>query len=151
ASLTMLLRGGALTSGTIQGLEAERAQALVTEVLGHPAETTFVAVMASDRDPESREHRAAVAQALAPLRADLRVLSVVTPESSPPFLAAGLESRRAHASLALITLRGGVAEAIAAYPAVRAAIRPGTLTVTATGHVPFVSDMNRTLAHDLLR
>ena len=39
--------------------------------------------------------------------------------------------------------------ALAAYPAVRAELGRGPFQVTATGHVPFVHDMNETLAHDL--
>ena len=78
--LVLLLRGGRLGSGTIEGLEARRAEALVEEVLGHPSETTFVAVLQGSLDPASDEHHAAVRRAFAPLRADPRVLSVVTPE-----------------------------------------------------------------------
>jgi RND superfamily putative drug exporter len=146
ASAVMLWRGGTLTSGNIRGLEAERAQALVEEVVGHPAETTFVAVVHGDAlDP------VAVSAAVAPLRADPRVLSVVTPEDAPTFLAPGMVNAEAHAAFALITLRGDFKEALGAYPAVRGRLAGSPLTITCTGHVPFVHDLNRTLEHDLVR
>ncbi|APR81471.1 putative integral membrane protein [Minicystis rosea] len=152
ASAVLLRRGGPLTSGTIRDLESEHAQTLVEEILGHPSDTTFVAIIQSpDLVPGSEAHRDAVRRALAPLRTDARVLSITTPDDAPTFLAAGLMNVPAHAALALITLRGDVKEALAAYPAVRAEIQSGPLTVTCTGHVPFVSDMNHTLARDLLR
>ncbi len=151
-SVAMLVRGGRLTSGTIHGLEAERAQQLVTQVLGHPADTTFVAVLHdAELDAGSEAHRAAVRRALQPVREDPRVLSVVGPEDVPPFMAAGMVNDPARSALALITLKGDVKTAIEAYPEVRARLRSDTLSVTCTGHVPFVSDMNTTLEHDLLR
>ncbi len=148
----LLRRGGALTSGNIRDLESERAQAMVAEVLGHPSETTFVAVLQSkDLDPGSPEYQEQVKHALAPLQGDPRVLSVVTPETAPTFMTAGLRNPQAHASLALITLKGTQREAIEVYPDVRAKIDPGPLTVTCTGEVPFVSDMNKALKQDLMR
>jgi RND superfamily putative drug exporter len=155
ASVVLLLRGGRLGSGTIQGLEARKAEALVEEVLGHPSETTFVAVLQGPLDPTGGEQRAAVRQAFAPLRQDPRVLSVVTPEDAPSFQAPSMVNREARSALVLVTLRGDLPDAIAAYPAVRAeladAVAGGPISVTATGHVPFVHDMNVTLEHDLLR
>ena len=152
ASVAMLLRGGALTGATIRGFEAERAQELVSEVLGHPADSTFVAVLrADDLDATSDAHRRAVREALQPLRTDPRVLSVVGPEDAPPFMAPGMVNGPARSALALVTLAGDAKTALDVYPAVRARIRSGRLAIACTGHVPFVSDMNRTLESDLLR
>jgi uncharacterized membrane protein YdfJ with MMPL/SSD domain len=152
ASVAMLVRGGPLTSGTIHGLEAERAQELVAEVLGHPADTTFVAVLhADDLDAATPAHRDAVRRALEPLRTNPRVLSVVGPEDAPPFMQAGMVNGPAHSAIALITLQGDVKTAIEAYPQVRGSLRSDRLTITCTGHVPFVDDMNRTLERDLFR
>jgi RND superfamily putative drug exporter len=152
ASAVLLRRGGALTSGNIRDLEAEHADALVAEVLGHPSETTFVATLRSAAlDPKSDAFAAELRRTLAPLRADPRVLSVVTPEDAPTFMASGMVSQPGRTVLAFVTLRGDQREAVAAYPAVRAMIRSDALEITCTGHVPFVSDMNRTLAGDLLR
>jgi putative drug exporter of the RND superfamily len=152
ASLITLWRGGALSSGDIHDLEATRAQHLVEEVLGHPAETTFVAVVRSEAlEPRSEAYGVALKQALAPLRDDPRVLSVMSAEDAPTFLAPGLRNDAARSTLALITLKGDFKQALAAYPGVRARLRSDALAITATGHLPFVSDLNRTLERDLLR
>lgn len=152
AAAALLYRGGTLTSGNIRNLEAEDAQALVEEVLGHPAETTFVAVLHGDALGDAADaRRAALLAAVAPIRDDARVLSVTTPEDAPTFLAPGMINPGARAAFALITLRGDFKEALAAYPAVRDRLRGGPLEITCTGHVPFVHDLNRTLEHDLLR
>ena len=44
------MRGGHLTAGTIRGLEADRAESVVGEVLGQTPDATFVAIFqAKDR------------------------------------------------------------------------------------------------------
>ena len=152
ASVAMLVRGGALTSGTIHGLESGDAGDLVSAVLGHPEGNTFVAVLrAEGLDAGSDAHRAAVRRALEPLRADPRVLSVVGPEDVPAPMAAGMVNGPAGSALALVTLAGDARTALEAYPAVRERLRSSELAITCTGRIPFLSDMNRTLEHDLLR
>jgi len=152
ASVAMLVRGGALTSGTIHGLEAAEAGELVSEVPGHPGETTFVAVLhAEDLDVSSDAYRAAVRQALAPLRADPRVRSVLGPEDVPPPVQARMVNASARSSMALVTLAGDARTALAAYPAVRERLRSDRLGIECTGRIPFLSDLNRTLERDLLR
>ncbi len=152
ASLAMLVHGGALTSGSIRGLESGDAGALVSEVLGHPADNTFVAVLHGDGvDTGSDASRAAVRQALLPLRSDPRVLSVIGPEDAPPPMRAGMLDGARGSVLAMVTLAGDARAALAAYPAVRERLRSDRLTITCTGRIPFLSDMNRTLEHDLIR
>ena len=150
ASLALLWRGGHLTSGTIEGLEAEHAQHLVEEVLGRPLDTTFAAIFeASDLEPDDQEFDSAMAAALAPLRADPAVLSVTTPDDAPPELA--LDMANAHAAMAYVTLKGDFREALAAYPRLRSLLQSSRLSVTCTGKLPYMSDLNRTLEHDLLK
>jgi uncharacterized membrane protein YdfJ with MMPL/SSD domain len=152
ASVAMLVRGGALTSGTIHGLESGDAGELVSEVLGHSADNTFVAVMhAGDLDPDGDAYRRAVRQALEPLRTDPRVLSVLGPEDAPPPMRPRMVNAAARSVFALVTLAGDERTALAAYPAVRARLRSDRLTIGCTGRIPFLSDMNRTLERDLLR
>jgi putative drug exporter of the RND superfamily len=152
ASVAMLVRGGALTSGTIHGLEAGRAGEIVSEVLGHPADSTFVAVLrADDLDPGSDAYRAALRRALDPLRADSRVLSVVGPEDAPSSMRAGMINGPARSAIVLVTLAGDARTALAAYPAVRERLRSDRLAITCTGRIPFLSDMDRTLERDLRR
>ena len=149
AAIALLFRGGALTSGTIHGLESERADALVEEVVGHPSNTTFVAIVeAPDQDVGSAAFVDGLEKTVAPLRTDAHVLSVVTPADAPSFQAS-MVNASAHDALVLVTLRGDLKEALASYPDVRAELGKGPFHVTATGHVPFVHDMNTTLAHDL--
>jgi uncharacterized membrane protein YdfJ with MMPL/SSD domain len=152
ASVVTLVRGGALTSGTIHGLESGDAGELVSEVLGHPEANTFVAVMhADDLDADGNAYRAAVRQALEPLRADPRVLSVLGPEDAPPPMRSRMVNPAARSAFALVTLAGDERTALAAYPAVRERLRSDQLAIVCTGRIPFLSDMNRTLERDLLR
>ena len=47
ASVAMLFVGGPLTSGEIDGIESERAERVVNEILGRDRETTVIAVFRS--------------------------------------------------------------------------------------------------------
>ncbi|HEX7666599.1 MAG TPA: hypothetical protein VF407_18860 [Polyangiaceae bacterium] len=86
ASLAVLLRGGPLASGIIEGLEARQQEHVADAVTGQPAETTFVVVLrASDLDPRDEKFHLAVKEALAPLRSDPRVLAVMSADDAPPF------------------------------------------------------------------
>ena len=85
ASLLVVVRGGQLTGGRIDGIESERAQAVVEKVLGHTMDTTVVAVFRSkDQDPRNQAFQAAVKDALAPLEQDPRVFGVMTADNAPP-------------------------------------------------------------------
>jgi len=151
-AFVLLFRGGAMTSGHIRGLEAERAQALVTEVLGHPQDATFIAAFSSkDLDPDDDAFQAAMAKALEPLRKDPRIASVVTADNAPVLLGDSLTNSEAHAALALITFKGDVAAGLKSYPEIRKALRSETLQIACTGEIPFTSDLNHTLESDLLR
>jgi RND superfamily putative drug exporter len=152
ASLAMLVRGGALTSATIRGLEAGNAGDLVAEVLGHPADNSFVVVMRVEQlDAGPDQDRAAVRRALEPLRTDPRVLAVVGPEDVPPPLDHAMLNASARSAIAVVTLAGDAKAALAAYPAVRARLGSEGVAVACTGRIPFLSDMNRTLERDLER
>ena len=80
AAVTLLVHGGELTSGTIHGLEAERAEQIVDHVTGRPAETTFVALFHGDHlDAHGPAFASAMRAALAPLRDDPHVASILSP------------------------------------------------------------------------
>ena len=84
------------------------------------------------------------------MRAEPAVLAVVTQAQA----AARDESLRRELpteELALVTLRGGLDEAMRAYPAVRERLEASGLIVTCTGRVPFLHDLDATLERDLLR
>src|ERR1700693_647368 len=75
----LLSRGGDLTTGDIHGLESESAQWQVDAVTGRPADTTVV-VMFATREGAILQGLAlteAIRAALAPLRDDPRVASVL--------------------------------------------------------------------------
>jgi RND superfamily putative drug exporter len=152
ASLAMVWRGGELTTGTIGGLEAEAAQKLVDQVVGHAEDTTFVAIFHSaDLDPDDEAFTDALSQALEPLRADPAVAGVMTSETAPPAIGLTMANSVTHSVLAFISLKGDLKHALQSYPEVRAKLRSSRLEITCTGRMPFVSDLNRTLEHDLLR
>jgi len=151
-SLLALARGGELVSGTIAGLEAERAQALVDRVAGRPQDETFIAVFhAEGLDPDDDPFQKAMAAALAPLRSDPRVAGVVTPDEAPPAVGLTMANGATHAALAFVTLRGDFKHALRAYPGVRAELASPALEIDCTGRLPFTEDLNRTLERDLLR
>jgi RND superfamily putative drug exporter len=154
ASVAMVVHGGHLTSGTIEGLEAERAQHLVEEVIGRPLDTTFAVIFqASDvgpaLEPDDQEFVNAMADALAPLRADSAIASVTSPDDAPPELALGMANGKG--ALAYVTVKGDFRGALASYPRLRALLKSRRLTITCTGKLPYMSDLNRTLEHDLLK
>ncbi len=152
-ALAALVRGGTLTSGTIRDLESTRAEALVAEVRGHPTETAFVVIFRSvPLEPKSEAFRASMRRALDGLRDDPAVESVTGPDDALPVVAADMIAPDAHAAFALVVLRGDVKTALRAYSEVRARlVPPEGFTISCTGHVPFMHDLDATLAHDLLR
>lgn len=151
-SVAMLVRGGALTSGTIRDLEATRAEQLVTEVKGHPTQTQLVAIFRSPTlDPKGAQFRASMKRALDRLRGDPAVRSVTGPDDAISVVADGMVARDAHAAFALIVLAGDVKTALQRYPAVREKLVAEGLEVTCTGHVPFMHDLDDTLERDLIR
>jgi RND superfamily putative drug exporter len=153
AALAVLSRGGRLTTGDIHGLESEAAQQRVDVITGRTQDTTIVAMfhaegaLAAD-DPAFED---AMIAALEPLRDDERVLSVLSPTEMPPPMNEAMVDGPGGAAYALITLRGDLLEALAAYPAVRAKLGSNRLAIDCTGRVPFTHDLDRTLEHDLLR
>jgi RND superfamily putative drug exporter len=155
ASLAVLLRGGTLTTGTIRGLEARDVLQIAAATTGYPTETSFVVLFEDTRakplDARDGAFHEAMQHALDPLRADAAVLSVATPDDAGPLLAPRMINGPAHAGFAIVTLKGDVKHALAAYPAVRARLKSDVLAVTCTGHVAFASDLDVTLERDLLR
>jgi putative drug exporter of the RND superfamily len=151
-SVAVLLRGGSLTSPVIRGLEAEQAQQVVDTVTGRSGDTTFVVVLHADgldvHDPAFAE---AASAALAPLYDDAHVMSIISPEDLPAPYAAAMRDAPGGTEFALVSLRGDLREALRGYRAVRDKLRSDRLAIDCTGRVPFMSDLDRVLEHDLLR
>jgi RND superfamily putative drug exporter len=151
ASVAALFFSGRLSGGTVRGLEADRADALVASVVGRSPETTFVVLFHSDQvAPSTPEFEGAMARALAPLRLDDRVTAVEAPSDLDPRTAATRVNKERKTAYALVTLKGEANEALAVYPAVRDTLSSDSLQVLATGKLPFMSNLNVQLEKDLL-
>jgi len=154
-SLVVLTQGGDLTGSTIHDIESERAQTVVEEVLGHTMDTTVVAIFRADapplKDPRNADFQDAMKEALAPIRKDPRVLSVMTADDAPPTLALAMVSPKAHSAFALITLKGTLKQALKSYRPVRTLLRSPLLTIECTGRLSYLGDLGVTLEHDLFR
>ena len=84
----MLVRGGHLTSGTIQGLEGRAGQAPGRGRARPPLDTTFAAIFqARDLEPDDQEFGTAMAKALEPLRRSPGVEQRSPPDDAPGALA----------------------------------------------------------------
>lgn len=151
-SVGMLVRGGVLSSGIIEGIESSRGLDRIEAGLGRAGGATFTIVLGSPTwTADEPRFAAAVADAVAPLRGDPRVLAVETPADVPGPLAATWQSTDRHHVIVNVTLRGGVHVAGRAYPAIRALVRAGPLAATFTGFLAFKADLDATLEHDLVR
>ena len=150
-AVASFIRGGILTTGNIEGIEADRAQALVEKGLAQPGDASFALVFTSPNftvtDPRFGP---AVKAALAPLAGDPAVAGIVNPYQLPPLIARRMVSADGHRVLALVALKGGLFSAVRAYPRLRALVKPGPLEVVATGRVAFLRDLDVTLEKDLL-
>lgn len=167
-SVLVVLDGGALTIGTIEGLESARAQELVDRVRGFPEATTVAVIFRSDTlDPDDDGFQSQVTASLARAKASPHVRSVLAPDDLPPSVGLLMTNGQERALLAYVTLAGELRDALASYPEVRALLEgegPGSareprggaaqagsrLQVTCTGRVPYVHDLDRTLERDLL-
>ncbi len=151
-ALAMLVHGGQLTGGRIEGIEAERTQAVVEKVLGHTMDTTVVVILrASAMDPRNQDFQAAVKETLEPLRHDPHVLGVMTADDAPPQLALDMQNPKAHSVFVLVTVAGTLKEALQVYPEVRERLRSPTLTIECTGRLSYMNNLDHTLERDLLR
>lgn len=147
----VIAHGGALSSGETHGTEADLGRKLIDAELRFPGASSFTIVFSSATlyadDPEFLR---AMRFALAPMRHDPRVASVLAADDAPDLVAARLRSEDAHHALAIITLRAPYREAAKLYPALRAELHPGPLQMAITGYLAFRSDLDRTLERDLL-
>jgi RND superfamily putative drug exporter len=151
-AIALLLRGGPLSSGSISGLPAERAQRVADEILGRPSDTTFIAIFeprVAAKDPARFSEE--LGRTLHELRKDPRVASAVSPFEAAGRAPEPSAAKARAAAVAFVTLRGDFHQALHAYPDVRARLSSKTLTITCTGQLPFMHDLNRTLEQDLVR
>jgi RND superfamily putative drug exporter len=152
AILIALTRGGTLSTGTIAGIESTRGLRRIEEALGQAGESSFTVIFRSN-DLSCREaaFREAMAAALAPLRADPRVLSVRSPDDLPGPLAEGFRSRDGKSAIAVVGLREELRLATRTFRELRAKVRSPVLEPTFTGWLAFKSDLDDVLERDLRR
>ncbi len=150
-SVAIVFRGGRLTTGEIAGLESGEADLSLAGITGATEDVTVVVIFASPTlDPHDSAFGEARELALAPLRADSRVLRVMTADDAPPALRPLMQNAAARRETAFVALRGTFKEAATAYPAVREELHSATLGIECTGRVPYMHDLDVVLGKDLL-
>jgi putative drug exporter of the RND superfamily len=145
------------TRGNVDGpqpaspLESDRAASLASAQLPKDsgAGSSFL-LLFSNRDLTvvTSTYRTALEQAIAPLRLDARVVSVVTPYGAS---ASGLVSRDQHEAIAIVNLKDRSKVASQYLPQLRDMVHPGSLTMVVTGNLPLNNAFNTTLEADLQR
>ncbi|MEP7003344.1 MAG: MMPL family transporter [Chloroflexota bacterium] len=156
ASGYLVARGGELRDpDSVVSSESGRASALLNSELpratGALPGTSFLLVFEDDTllvtDPQ---FKAALMDAIAPLRTDERVRSIRTYYDAPA-QSGSLLSRDGHGTLVSVQLRDVRSTADRYYEALRAEVRSDTLRVMATGNLPINHELNKTLNADLQR
>ncbi len=148
----MLWHGGRLSAGTTEGIESDSAQRLIERELSYPGDSSFVILLRGrDLAPGDPRFTAALTAALAPLRADTRVRSVLAPDDAPPLVVERLSAPTQRAAMAIVALRADFSTAAEQFPSLRDAVRSDVLDIGFTGNLPFRHDLNVANERDLLR
>ncbi|HEY7625198.1 MAG TPA: MMPL family transporter, partial [Candidatus Limnocylindria bacterium] len=158
-SAASIAAGGQLRNVQFRDTEAGRANQLLRDEFppapGAPvaATSSFVLIFTSREGLAAADARFVdgMNAALAALRSDPRVVSVVTPDSAPVATAAALRSKDGKRALANVTVHGTTTEAEAFFPALRSLVRSDAFEVLATGNIPLNGDIDETLDRDLQR
>jgi putative drug exporter of the RND superfamily len=153
ASAVIVAQGGKLQSGGfIETSESGRASRLVERELPRAGGSTFTLIFSSDSlDARNAEFRTAVESAIAPLRSDPRVATIVTPYdgSAPdPTILIAKDSRAVAVDVAV---KDEIAVARDYYPELRALVKSDRLGVKATGVLAINNGFNAVLQEDLRR
>ena len=158
-SVASLLAGGQLRNVPFRDTEAGRTNQLIRDEFplptGAPAAATssFVMIFTSAQGLDATDTRfiGDMNDALAPLRADPRVVSIFTADNVLPASAAALRSKDGKRALASVTVKGTTTEAEGFFPDLRALVRTDKFDVVATGNIPLNGDIDATLDRDLQR
>ena len=153
ASAFVVVQGGKLQSGGfIETSESGRASRLIERELPRAGGGTFTLIFSSDTlSGTSAEFRAAVDSALAPLRKDSRIATIVTPYDGTASDPTQLISKDGHAVAIDVAVKDDLATARDYYPELRALVRSDPLQVQATGVLAINSGFNEVLQQDLRR
>ena len=158
-SVASLLAGGQLRNVPFRETEAGRTNQLIRDEFPRPtgapaaATSSFVLIFTSTQglDATDAGFVNGVNDALAPLRADPRIVSVFTADNVLPASAAALRSKDGKRALASVTVNGTTTEAEGFFPDLRARVRTDRFDVVATGNIPLNGDIDATLDRDLQR
>src|SRR6266566_4084865 len=153
ASAFIVVQGGKLQSGGfIETSESGRASRLIERELPRAGGGTFTLIFSSDTlSGTSPEFRAALDSALAPLRKDSRIATIVTPYDGTASDPTQLISKDGHAVAIDVAVKDDLATARDYYPELRALVRSDPLQVQATGVLAINSGFNEVLQQDLRR
>ncbi len=151
-AVVALVRGGTLTSGTIEGTESAEAAALVRGAAGADTDTSVVALFSHPSLPATDPvFQAGLFQLLEKVAGRPEVEGVVSVVTAPAEARDRFVSRDGKTALVLVRSKGDEKAAVRAFPAVKATLRDGPFEVALTGKPAFLSDLNTELEHDLLR
>jgi putative drug exporter of the RND superfamily len=159
-SVASLLAGGDLRNVPFRETEAGRTNQLIRDEFPRPtgapvvaATSSFVLIFTSKEGLAAADPRfiEGLNAALAPLRADPRVVSIFTPDNVVPASAAALRSKDGKRALANVTVNGTTTEAEGFFPELRALVRSDRFDVVATGNIPLNGDIDAALDRDLQR
>src|SRR5712691_7207818 len=153
ASAFIVAQGGKLQSGGfIETSESGRASRLIERELPRAGAATFTLLLSSETlSATSPEFRTAVDAALAPLRTDSRVATIVTPYDGTALDPTQLISKDGHAVAVDVAAKDDLATARDYYPELRAKARSDALRIQATGLLAINNGFNAVLQEDLRR
>jgi len=157
ASIFIVAQGGKLQSGGfIETSESGRASRLIERELPRAGAATFTLIFSSDTltatlNAASPEFRPAVEAALAPLRKDPRVATIITPFDGTALDPTRVVSKDGHAVAVEVAAKDDLATARDYYPELRALVRSDTLRIQATGLLAINNGFNEVLQEDLRR
>jgi RND superfamily putative drug exporter len=153
ASVGVVSQGAKLQSGGfIETSESGRGSRLIERELPRAGGSTFTLVFSSDTlvatDPA---FRTALDAALAPLRADARVATIVTPFDGSATDPTALISKDKHSVAVDVAVKDELPIARDYYAELRALVKSDTLRVAATGILAITNGFNAVLQDDLRR
>src|SRR4051812_21799320 len=143
-SIASLVAGGDLRNVPFRETEAGRTNQLIRDEFPRPtgapvaATSSFVLIFTSTESLDAADPRfvEGMNAALAPLRADPRIVSVFTADNVLPASAAALRSKDGKRALASVTVKGTTSEAEAFFGELRALVRSDRFDIVATGNIP---------------
>ncbi|HKD39870.1 MAG TPA: MMPL family transporter [Myxococcaceae bacterium] len=147
-----LARGGALTTGAIEGTEADHTQRLVEGLAGLSGDSVVAVVFSAPGWSAGDERFVdALRSTVERMRQDPDVQAVTSPLDGPPLLAMRFISEDGRRALVLVRLKGDLRAAARSFPKLREEIRAGPLQAAITGKPAFLWNLDKLLERDLVR